>query len=72
MKSKLSTFFFVVTAIVISATSAFAQGSLGNDSRIWSKVQIDRNAPTGINEAIIAGFLLNPSSTLINLITLKL
>ncbi len=51
MKSILSTFFFVLALFGLNMNVAFAQDVTGNDSPIWSKVQIDRNAPAVTNES---------------------
>mgnify|MGYP000026492615 FL=1 len=51
MKRIFATFFFVVFLFGLNMGSAFAQDVTGNDSRIWSKVQIDRNAPAITNES---------------------
>ena len=51
MKSKISIVFFVIILFGLNSLQNFAQSGLGADSRIWSKIQIDRNVPTGVNES---------------------
>ena len=51
MKSKISIIFFVIILFGLNSLQSIAQTDLGNDSRIWSKIQIDRNVPTGVNES---------------------
>ncbi|MGQ9799073.1 MAG: hypothetical protein ACUVRG_07245 [Ignavibacterium sp.] len=51
MKSKISIIFFVIILFGLNSLQSIAQTDLVNDSRIWSKIQIDRKAPTIINES---------------------